>query len=52
MHKELQNVKGSFLKKLSDIEQILEKYFKEKGYDEKYERLLNLLDKENFVFER
>ena len=45
--KEFQNVKDTFLKKLSDIEQNLERNFKEKGYDEKYERLLNLLEKEN-----
>ena len=44
--KELQNVKDAFLEKLSDIEQNLEKRFKEKDYDKKYERLLNLLEKE------
>ena len=36
--KELQNVKYAFLKKLSDIEQNLERNFKEKEYDEKYMR--------------
>ena len=44
--KELQNFKDTFLEKLSDIEQNLEKRFKEKDYDKKYERLLNLLEKE------
>ena len=45
--KELQNVKDAFLKKLSDIEQNSERNFKKKQYDEKYERLLNLLEKVN-----
>ena len=45
--KELQNVKDTFLKKLSDIEQNLEKNLEKKEYDEKYERLLNQLEKEN-----
>ena len=45
--KELQNVKDAFLKKLSDIEQNLEKNLEKKEYDEKYERLLNQLEKEN-----
>ena len=46
--KELQNFKDAFLKKLSDFEHNLERNFKEKKeYDEKYERLLNLLEKEN-----
>ena len=45
--KELQNVKEAFLKKLSDIEQNLEKNLEKKEYDEKYERLLNQLEKEN-----
>ena len=45
--KELQNVKDAFLKKLSDIEQNIERNFKEKEYYEKYEKLLNLLEKEN-----
>ena len=44
---ELQNVKDAFLKKLSDIEQNLEKNLEKKEYDEKYERLLNQLEKEN-----
>ena len=43
----LQNVKNTFLKKLSDIEQNLEKYFEKMVYDGKYERLLNQLEKEN-----
>ena len=45
--KEFQNVKDAFLKKLSNIEKNLERNFKKKEYDEKYERLLNLLEKEN-----
>ena len=45
--KELQNVKDAFLKKLSDVEQNLEKNLEKKEYDEKYERLLNQLEKEN-----
>ena len=45
--KELQSVKDAFLKKLSDIEQNLEKNLEKKEYDEKYERLLNQLEKEN-----
>ena len=45
--KELQNVNNAFLKKLSDIEQNLEKNLEKKAYDEKYERLLNQLEKEN-----
>ena len=45
--KELQNFKDAFLKKLSDFEHNLERNFKEKKYDDKYERLLNLLEKEN-----
>ena len=45
--KELQNVKDTFLKKLFDIEQNLEKNLEKKEYDEKYERLLNQLEKEN-----
>ena len=45
--KELQNVKDAFLKKLSDIEQNLEKNLEKKEYDEKYEGLLNQLEKEN-----
>ena len=48
MHKELQNVKDAFLKKLSNNGQNLEKKFKEKEYYEKYERLLNLMKKENW----
>ena len=44
---ELQNVKDVFLKKLSDVEQKLERNFREKEYDGKYGRLLNLLEKEN-----
>ena len=48
--KELQNVKDAFLKKPSDTEQNLKRNFKEKEYDEKYERLLNLLGKENLFF--
>ena len=36
-----------FPKKLSDIEQNLEKNLEKKEYDEKYERLLNQLEKEN-----
>ena len=47
--KELQNVKEAFLKKLSDIEQNLEKNLEKKEYDEKYERLLNQLEKENLL---
>ena len=43
----IQKRKDAFLKKLSDIEQNLERNFKKKEYDEKYERLLNLLEKEN-----
>ena len=43
--KELKNVKDAFLKKLPNIEWNLEGRFKRK--DEKYERLLNLLEKEN-----
>ena len=35
------------MKKLSDIEQNLEKNLEKKEYDEKYERLLNQLEKEN-----
>ena len=49
--KELQNVKDSFLKKLYSIVKNLERNFKEKVYDEKYERLLNLLEKENLFLE-
>ena len=45
--KELQNVKDAFLKKLSDTEQNIVRNFKEKEYYEKYEKLLNLLEKEN-----
>ena len=45
--KELQSVKDAFLKKLSYIEQNLEKNLEKKEYDEKYERLLNQLEKEN-----
>ena len=45
--KELHNVKEAFLKKLSDIKQNLEKNLEKKEYDEKYERLLNQLEKEN-----
>ena len=47
--KELQNVKDAFLKKLSDIEQNLEKNLEKKEYDEKYERLLNQLEKNLFL---
>ena len=36
-----------FLKKLSDIEQNLEKNLEKKEYDQKCERLLNQLEKEN-----
>ena len=45
--KELQNVKDAFLNKLSDIEQNLEKNLEKKEYAEKYESLLNQLEKEN-----
>ena len=45
--KELQSAKDVFLKKLSDIEQNLEKNLEKKEYDEKYARLLNQLEKEN-----
>ena len=45
--KELQNVKDTFLKKLFDVEQNLEKNLEKKEHDEKYERLLNQLEKEN-----
>ena len=41
---EFQNVKDAFLKKLSDIEQNLEKNLDKKEFDE---RLLNQLEKEN-----
>ena len=47
MHKRALNVKNSFFKKLSDIEQNLEKTLEKEEYDEKYERLLNQLEKEN-----
>ena len=42
---ELQNFKDTFPKKLSNIEQNLERNFKEKEYDQKYERLLNWLER-------
>ena len=45
--KKLQNVKDAFLKKLSDISQNLEKNLDKKEYDERYERLLNQLEKKN-----
>ena len=45
--KVLQNVKDAFLKKLSDIEQNLEKNLEKNEHNEKYERLLNQLEKEN-----
>ena len=47
MHKRALNVKNSFFKKLSDIEQNLEKTLEKEEYDEKYEKLLNQLEKEN-----
>ena len=43
-----QSVKDAFLKKLSDIEQNLEKNIEKKEFDDKYEKLLNQQDKENF----
>ena len=43
--------KDVFLKKLSFIEENLEKIIKKKEHDEKYERLLNQLVKENLFLE-
>ena len=43
----LQSAKDAFLKKLSNIEKNLEKILEKKEYGEKYERLLNQLEKEN-----
>ena len=42
---ELQNFKDTFPKKLSNIEQNLERNFKEREYNQKYERLLNRLER-------
>ena len=48
--KEVQNVKDAFLKNISHIEQNLGKNLEKKEYNEKYERLLNQLEKENLFF--
>ena len=44
--KKLQNVKDAFLKELSDFE-CLEINLKKKDYSDKYERLLNKIEKKN-----
>ena len=46
MEKRLQNVKDAFLKKLSDIE-CLKINLKKEEYGDKYERILNKIEKEN-----
>ena len=52
MHEKAPNCfKNVSLKKLSFIEENLEKTIKKKEHDEKYERLLNQLVKENLFLE-
>ena len=45
--KKLQNIKDAFLKELSDFE-CLKINLKKEEYGDKYERLLNKIEKENF----
>ena len=45
--KNLQSVNDTFLIKLSDMEQNLQKNLERKEFDEKYERLLNQLEKKD-----
>ena len=47
--KKLQNVKDAFLRKTIRYGAKVRKKISERRYDEKYERLLNQLEKENFL---
>ena len=48
--KNLQSVNDTFLIKLSDMEQNLQKNLERKEFDEKYERLLNQLEKKDLFW--